>query len=134
MSLVRYTPFDELFNRFAQINEPVLREDWAPAVDVTETDSHYEIALEVPAIAREDIQVSVDDGVLTVRGERRQEKVEGERVHRLERRYGKFVRSFRLPEHADEGSIAAKSENGVLTLTIAKQAKAQPRQIEVQVH
>ena len=134
MSMVRYSPFDDLFRTFANVGEPMARDEWAPAVDIVETEKAYEISLEVPAVARDNINVSVKDGVLTVTGERSREKLEGEKVHRVERRYGKFVRSFRLPENIDEEGITARSENGVLHLAVAKQEKAQPRQIEVQVH
>ncbi len=134
MSLVRYSPFDDLFRTFANAGESLSRDEWSPAVDITENDKAYEIALEVPAVAKDNIAVSLKDGVLTVSGERTRETVENERVHRVERQYGKFVRSFRLPENIDEDGITARSENGVLHLTVAKQEKAKPRQIEVQVH
>ena len=133
MSLVRFSPFDDLFRTFANVGEPVGRDEWLPAVDIVENERAYEISVEVPAVARENINVSLKDGVLTVSGERSREKVDGERSHRVERQYGKFVRSFRLPENIDEDGISARSDNGVLHLSIAKAEKAQPRQIEVQV-
>ena len=133
MSLVRFSPFDDLFRTFANVGEPVGRDEWLPAVDIVENERAYEISVEVPAVARENINVSLKDGVLTVSGERSREKTDGERPHRVERQYGKFVRSFRLPENIDEDGISARSDNGVLHLSIAKAEKAQPRQIEVQV-
>lgn len=76
----------------------------------------------------------MNDGILTVTGERKVVDAEGARVHRSERTLGKFNRTFRLPENADRGQISARSDSGVLKLTIAKQEKAVPRCIEVQVH
>ena len=105
MSLVRFSPFDDLFRTFANVGEPVGRDEWLPAVDIVENERAYEISVEVPAVARENINVSLKDGVLTVSGERSREKVDGERSHRVERQYGKFVRSFRLPENIDEDGI-----------------------------
>ncbi len=134
MSLVRYSPFDDLFRTFASTGEPLGRDEWVPPVDIVETERAYEISLEVPAVPKEAINVSLKDGVLTVSGERSREKAEGERLHRVERVYGKFARSFRLPDNIDEEGITARSENGVLHLTVSKHERAKPRQIEVQVH
>ncbi|MCP5181572.1 MAG: Hsp20/alpha crystallin family protein [Pseudomonadales bacterium] len=134
MSLIRYSPIDDLFRTFANYGEPVSRGEWLPAVHIGELESAYEIDIDLPGVAREDIHVSVNEGVLTVSGERKPVEREGVRVHRNERTLGKFSRTFRLPENADEGQIGARSDNGVLRLTIAKQQKAVPRRIEVEVH
>jgi HSP20 family protein len=115
---------------------PVRRADWLPLVDIRENETEYQIDVEVPAVASEDLAVSVADGVLTVSGERKSvEPAEGvdERVHRVERRYGRFVRNFQLPEDADFEAISAESRDGVLYLKIAKRASATPKEIEVKI-
>ena len=105
---------------------------WVPVADVWETPSAYRIDLEVPAVAAEDVSVALEDGVLTVSGERkRAEPGESDRALRRERHHGRFSRRFRLPKDADQGAIEARVEQGVLSLSIAKQAERQPRRIEV---
>jgi HSP20 family protein len=136
MSLVRWNPFDEFDSVFAGLpaTSPRRVSEWLPPVDITETDDSYLIDLELPAVAREDIKVSVNDGLLTVSGERKSEIRENGKMHRVERYYGKFQRSFRLPENVSEESIKASSDNGVLKLQIAKTKPVQPHMIEVEVH
>ena len=135
MSIVHWNPWrelDDLFTRVAQPSEPLGRSEWLPAVDITETERDYRIEVEIPAIPPENVDVSVKDGLLTISGERRSESESGEgKRHRVERRWGKFSRSFRLPENADHGGIEARAKDGVLYLTVAKQEKARPRKIEV---
>ncbi len=136
MSIVRWNPwreFDDFFPRLSAPSESLASSEWLPAVDISETDTAYHIDMEIPAIAREDVNVAVKDGVLTVTGERKVEKETEGKQHRIERQYGKFSRSFRLPENVDEGSISAKSKDGVLYVVVSKKEKAQPRQIEVKV-
>jgi HSP20 family protein len=134
MTLLRYNPIDDLFRTFANMGEPIGRGEFLPAVHIVELERAYEIAVDLPGVSRDDTHVSVNDGILTVSGERKATDTEGARVHRTERTLGKFARTFRLPENADESQISARSDNGVLYLTIGKQAKAQPRRIEVEVH
>ena len=136
MSIVHWNPwreFDDLFTRIAAPpGEALARSEWLPAVDITETDKAFRIDVEIPAVPPEDVEVSVKDGVLTVAGERRSESESGDgKRHRVERRWGKFSRSFRLPENVDENGIEARVKDGVLYLTVAKKAKDQPRRIEV---
>ena len=139
MNVVRWSPFrefDNLLSAFDRPLAPVRRADWLPLVDIRENETEYQIDVEVPAVASDDLSVSVADGVLTVSGERKSvEREEGkdERVHRVERRYGRFVRNFQLPEDADFESIAAESRDGVLYLKIAKRASAKPQDIEVKI-
>ncbi|MEM7080134.1 MAG: Hsp20/alpha crystallin family protein [Pseudomonadota bacterium] len=138
MNVVRWSPFrelDHLFQALERPSAPVRRADWLPLVDIRETDADYQIDVEVPAVAAEDLAVSVVEGVLTVSGERRvQEHEDSEgRVHRVERRYGRFVRNFQLPEDADEESIDASSRDGVLYLKIGKKAASVARTIDVKV-
>jgi HSP20 family protein len=141
MGIVRRVPrdLDDLFGWLGDFNRNALGEgldtvDWTPPVDIRETDDGYRIDVELPAVAADDVKVNVKDGVLIVSGERRYEKETEGKVHRIERRYGKFTRSFRLPENVNEDKIDATSKNGVLTLSIAKREEVKPRSIEVKVH
>ncbi len=143
MSIVRWNPIremDDFFNRYSDFskagtNENLAAADWIPAVDIRESDKDYSIDVELPAIGAEDVNVSVKDGLLTVTGERKSEKeTNDKKVHRVERQYGKFTRSFRLPEDANEEAINAKSKDGVLYLTIDKREEVKPRSIQVKVH
>jgi HSP20 family protein len=109
-------------------------DDWAPVADVIETDSEYLIKAELPEVRKEDGNISVQDGVLTLTGERKQEKsTDNEKVHRVERSYGSFVRRFSLPNNVDETGIRAESKDGVLVIHLPKQKAEQPeaRQIAV---
>jgi len=147
MRVIRWEPFrdvDDVFNRFlaetlrrwpaaaAAEGRPAF--DWAPAADVTETDVEYLIKADLPEVRKEDVNITVQDGVLTLSGERRQEKrEESEKVHRIERSYGSFMRRFSLPENADEQGIRAESRDGVILIHIpkVKVVEPQPRQIEI---
>ena len=141
MSIVRWNPtreIDEFFNQldrgFGGWGENIATSDWNPAVDIHETDDAFQIDLELPAVQPSDVKVTVKDGVLAVTGERKFEKETKGKVHRVERRYGRFTRSFRLPENADESNIAANSKDGVLYLKVSKRAEVKPRSIEVKVN
>jgi HSP20 family protein len=95
--------------------------EWSPAVDIKETEKEYLVKAELPGVKREDVKVSLEDGVLMIEGERRQEKdSEGEKTHRVERFYGTFCRSFTLPEYADAKAIRAESKDGVLKVHVPK--------------
>ena len=108
--------------------------DWLPAVDVEETDAEYLIKADLPAIRREDVKVGVTDGVLTIEGERRQEKEEENRkVHRVERSFGKFIRRMSVPTDVDQTKIAAEVKDGLLSVHLPKSAAAKPRSVEVKV-
>jgi HSP20 family protein len=147
MRVIKWEPFrdvDDMFDRF--FAETVRRwprhgvasqpaREWAPAADVSETDGEYLIKAELPEVRKEDVSITVQDGVLTLAGERKQEKREDqEKVHRVERYYGAFARRFALPENADEQGIKAESRDGVIVIHIPKQRviEPQPRQIQVQ--
>lgn len=141
MSIVRRNvrDFDDLFNWLGDLTrsnwgESTEASDWMPPVDIRESDEGYRFELEVPAVLGSDVKVTVKDGVLVVSGERRYEKETNDKVHRVERRYGRFTRSFRLPENADESKIDASAKDGVLTLKVAKREEVKPRAIEVKVH
>ena len=143
MSLVRRNPwsiFDQL-NR--ELNNPaasygseddanVATASWTPSVDITEDENCFKLLADIPGVKPEDIDVSMDNGVLTVKGERKtEEKTEKENFRRVERQHGVFYRRFTLPETANADKIEAHSENGVLKITIPKQEVAQARRISV---
>jgi len=107
---------------------------WSPRVDIHETDKEIFIDVELPGIDKKDIKVEVKDNTLTISGERRSErKTEDAQSCRVERHYGRFERSFGLPETVDTDKVAAEYRNGVLTLTLPKTEKAIPKEIRVEV-
>ncbi|THB80982.1 MAG: Hsp20/alpha crystallin family protein [Desulfobacteraceae bacterium] len=108
--------------------------DWAPRADILETDSEFTVKLDLPEVKKDDVKITVDNGVLSIRGERKQEKEEkGTQYHRIECHYGNFVRSFSLPDNVAEDQIEAVYENGVLFLAIPKTEESKPKQIEVTI-
>lgn len=148
MSLVRWDPFRELEDMTERLNRVFARPsaraaggkehltvaDWIPSVDISETDQEYLIKAELPEVKKEDVRVTVEDGVLTIQGERHQEKEDkGRKYHRVERSYGTFMRSFTLPESVDETGVKAEYKDGVLTLHLPKVEKVKPKAIEVKV-
>ncbi len=107
---------------------------WTPTVDVREDRDHVVIAMDLPGVRPEDVKISLENQVLTVRGERQQvSEQKEERWHRWERSYGSFERSFTLPSTVDADRIEATTDNGVLTLRLPKSEKARPREIQVRV-
>ena len=105
---------------------------WAPSVDISENDNAFTILADIPGVDPKDIEISMDKGVLSIKGERKSEKVEEkENYRRVERQRGQFYRRFTLPDSADAEKIEAKSEHGVITITIPKQEVAVSRRIEV---
>jgi HSP20 family protein len=114
--------------------ETMIVADWVPSVDVSETDGEYQIKAEIPDVKKEDVKVTLEDGVLTIQGERKQEKEDnGKKYHRVERTYGSFVRSFTLPDLVDVEKVTAEFKDGVLNLQLPKSEKAKPKAIEVKV-
>ncbi len=108
--------------------------EWRPVANISETADTYVIRAELPEVAKKDIDVSVRDGVITLRGERRLENQgNDEKHHRIESFYGSFARSFTLPADVDETKIKAQSKDGVLTVHLPKTELRKPRAIEVQV-
>ena len=107
--------------------------EWAPLVDITEDDKEYVIKTELPEIKKEDVKVAVENGLLTIVGERKFEKEENKKYHRVERAYGRFVRSFVLPDGADAEKVNAEFKDGVLKVHLPKSEKTKPKQIEVKV-
>ena len=145
MRLTRWEPFremDDVFKGFAPLlgRWPVTRPvedvyDFMPLADIVEHEKEYLVKIDLPDVKKEDVKVLFDEGVLTVRGERKIEKEEkGEKVHRTERFYGAFERSFVLPDDVDPKLIRAETKEGVLTLTLPRMTtpKAKPLAISVQ--
>jgi HSP20 family protein len=111
-----------------------LTSSWIPACDVFEDQDAVKIVAEVPGVGPEDVKISLENNLLTIRGEKRQQAEEKtERVHRYERTYGSFERAFSLPTTVDPEKIAASYANGILTVTIPKAERARPREIPVKV-
>ena len=140
MSLIRWEPFremDDFFRRYAGLGNRLPRSengDWTPTANITETDKEYLIKAELPEVKKEDVKITVQEGVLVITGERKIEKEEkGKRYHRLERAYGSFARSFTLPDDSDGSKVNAEFKDGVLKVHLAKSEKAKPKQIEVKV-
>ena len=149
MTLTRWSSFrdmEDLFDRFSRSfgslpavrgkgsREALAIADWAPTVDISETDTEFVIKVELPEVGKDDVKVSIHEDVLAIQGERKMEQEESnKKFHRVERAYGRFARSFMLPENVDESSVSAKHKDGVLTLRLTKTAEAQPKSIEVKV-
>ena len=144
MSLVRYEPWSameqlrrEMGRMFeghssAEEGSSIATSDWVPAVDIKETDKEFVIHADIPGVDPDDIDVHMEDGMLSIKGERESEsKEEREGYKRVERQRGSFYRRFSLPDTANAEKISAKSKNGVLEITIPKQEKAHPRKISV---
>ncbi len=150
MNLIRYEPttfplfremedvLDRLNRSFAGLQrndrgqELLTVADWAPVVDIQETETEYLVKAELPEVKKEDVKVTIEGGILTLRGERRQEKEEkGKKFHRLERAYGTFVRTFAVPPDAEEGKVAADFKDGILRVHLPKADKPRPKTVEV---
>jgi len=146
--LTRWDPFrelEEVHNRLASVfdsgfprtrdrEQSILSTAWAPLVDISEDDKSYQINVELPDMKREDIKVNVENGILTISGERLREKEEENRkYHRVERAYGSFVRNFTLPQNVDSNKVNATYKDGVLHVSIEKSESARPKAIEVKV-
>jgi HSP20 family protein len=150
--LIRWNPFREMdrmdrtfdrmmhrafagFSRMPSVGEGGAALEWAPSADISETDKEYLIRAELPAVKKEDVKVTVDAGMITIEGERKQQKEQkGERYHQIESFYGSFSRSFALPEDVNVDAIKCEDKDGVLTVHLPKSEtrKSQPKQINVQ--
>ena len=144
MSLIRYeaSPITTLFDDLESLLPAGF--DWTgrelsgslyPSVDILESDTGYRIAADVPGLSKEDVKVSVEDRVLSISGEKKREteKRDKNRYYHFERSYGKFCRSFTLPDNVDPKSIEAKYNNGVLEVHLKKSEEARPKAIEVKI-
>ena len=146
MNIVRWDPFRDLESMPARLNRmfgdrpfrgtfdnELSFAEWAPAVDVQETEKEYIIKADLPEVRKEDVKVEYEDGVLTVEGERKLEKEDkGRTYHKIERGYGKFVRRFALPTEVDGMKVAAEFKEGVLNVHLPKSANGK-RAIAVKV-
>jgi len=125
---------DEFFNDFWRWPFVSRRDTFAPATDIEETDKEYALTFELPGMKKDDIKVSVEDGVLTVSGEKKEKKEEkNKNLVRTEIQSGSFSRSFTLPKSVDVSNISADYKDGILTVTLQKREEAKPKQIEVKV-
>lgn len=131
MSLIHWNPFREmeLFNRrFNELfSSPIISMgkgfEWKPSVDIHETPEHFAITAELPGVAKEDVKITVESGILTIMGERKSEsETKDKKAHRIERSYGRFERSFALPENVDADNVVAEFKDGVLTMKLMKKA------------
>lgn len=127
-----FTDFDSVLREYSRTGQGVRRADWVPLVDVRESEEAYLIDVEVPAVAANDLSVSVAENLLTVTGKsQNSEKDQSESYYRSERRRGSFSRSFRLPKDADSEGISAETKAGVLYLRVPKKAETIARNIEI---
>ncbi len=147
MALVSWSPFREFEDLFDRYNRalggslPAAGEGeqgalvhWRPAANISETRNEYLIKAELPEVQKKDVEVTVHEGVITIKGERRFERTDDtERQHRVESFYGRFERSFSLPADADEAKIYAESKDGVLKVHIPKSEVTKPKAVEIQV-
>jgi HSP20 family protein len=148
-ALTRWDPFKEMEesqNRLARIfglkparvpngdKETMTTTEWAPSVDISEDDKEWLVKADLPEVKKEDVKVTVENGVLSLTGERKFEKEEKDKkYHRIERSYGNFLRSFTLPDAADGSKVSAEFKDGVLKVHLPKSEKARPKAVEVQV-
>jgi HSP20 family protein len=143
MNLIRWDPYRELTSFADRFNRtfglPATRERdeetlgaWIPPVDISEDKENITLTAELPGFREDQVDIQMEGGVLTIRGERKlEEEKEGRNFHRLERSYGQFVRSFTLPNNVDRENIRAKFSNGLLEIEMPKREDARPRQIKI---
>ena len=144
MNLITYDPFRELRSLQDEVNRVFSsslgrsgetglgRGSWNPSVDIFENKDNVVLEAELPGLSADDVNISIENNVLTNHGERKFEKKdEGDNFHRVERSYGSFTRSFTLPPTVSSENVAANFDNGVLRLELAKREEAKPRRIEI---
>ncbi|CUS83436.1 Hsp20/alpha crystallin family protein [Candidatus Kryptobacter tengchongensis] len=151
MTLIRWTPirdlateifdlqreinrmFDRFFRGFEEEEELKMMK-WSPRVDISETDDEYIVRADVPGVSKDDIKITIKDNVLTISGEKKQEKeTKNENFHRIERVYGSFTRTFTLPGAVKVDKVEARFKDGVLTIKLPKVEEAKAKEIEVKV-
>lgn len=148
-NITRWNPiseFEDMMNRYNRMfglartngeregKDLFSRSDWAPAVDIKETPEAFMVEAELPGMSKDDVKVTVHDGVLTIQGERKsEEETKDKKLHRIERFYGSFMRRFTLPDNVDENSVKANFKDGLLTLSIQKAEPKEPKAIEVEI-
>jgi HSP20 family protein len=145
-TLTTWNPFRELdemqnrlsgflgFNRLHNGNGGPKLADWSPQVDITEDEKEYLVKADLPEVKKEDVKVTVENGILCVAGERKTEKEETKKkFHRIERSYGRFERTFTLPDDADAAKLKAEFKQGVLQVHVPKNPAALPKKIDIKV-
>lgn len=142
MALVRYEPWNLMSQLHGELNR-ALRDfangetsgataDWVPAADIEEYEDRFELFVDLPGVPANEVEITLDNGVLILTGERKVEQAAGQVTrHRRERGYGRFYRRFILPDTVDSEGVKATERNGVLAVTIPKKAAAQPRRIQI---
>jgi len=128
--------FDEMLGRgmWRNSEERPLRGSWVPAINILEREDSMVITADLPGLRAEDVEVTVEEGTLSIRGERKlEEAAEGETYHRVERLYGVFERTFTLPNSVDVGKIEARFSNGEMLLTLPKREESKPRSVKIKV-
>ena len=150
MTLTRWNPFremEEIMDRFSRGwgrlpalpkreggQEIMTLADWTPTVDIEESETEYIIKAELPEVRKEDVKVAVNQGVLTIQGERKMEReAKNKKYHRVERAYGSFARSFTLPDDVQEDKVKARHGDGMLYLHLAKSETAKPKAVEIKI-
>jgi len=132
MNLATWDPFREMETIFDRRNKQ--SEPWAPAVNISEADDKFTIDIELAGVDKEDVDISVKDGILSIKGEKKmkkEEKDEDNKYHRVEISYGEFVRSFTLPKDVESDKISASYDAGVLKLDVPKGEEQKPKQISI---
>jgi HSP20 family protein len=146
MSLIKWQPFGDFDNEFARLMPSLFNRlprhatdngrkfEWAPSADISETEQEYLIRAELPAVKKEDVKVTLAEGMITIHGERKEEKeTKNEKIHRVESFRGAFSRSFSVPDNIDEKAISADARDGVLTVHLPKTKASAPKAVEVKV-
>jgi HSP20 family protein len=138
-NLISTDPFFLLQNRLNRLYEPFAEEHfplttWVPACDIYETAKEIVVKAELPGLKQEDVFVSIENNLLTIRGDRKfEEEVKRENFHRVERTYGEFLRSFTLPSFIETNKIFAEFKDGLLMVTLPKREESKPKQIEIKI-
>jgi HSP20 family protein len=145
MAIIRWDPFRDLVTIRDKMNrlfedavtqrgeeKELVASSWAPAVDIYEDESQLVLTAEIPGLSEKDVEIKIEDNVLSIQGERKlQKETREENYHRIERAYGSFYRSFTLPNYVDEDKIRAENENGVVKITMPKKAELKPRKVKI---
>lgn len=148
MSLIRWRPrndflsvrsemnrlFDSFFTGWPEPRKGLLEGEWTPSIDVAETDDKITVTVELPGIDQKEVDIAITDDVLTLKGEKKEEKeVKEKNYHRIERSYGSFQRSVRLPTSVKADKAKAAYKDGILTITVPKTEEVKPKQIKIDV-
>jgi HSP20 family protein len=126
--------FDNFFRGGLLTDDSTGTSAWMPAVDIEEREDAYHVKAELPGVNKDDVKITLQENILTIRGEKKQEReAKDAHVHRVERSYGSFQRSFTLPTSVKQGAVDASFKDGILSVTLPKAEESKPKQIEVKV-